>query len=195
MADVDKNTGKIYITWANYNFGTTNGHGVVQLATSTDRGATWSSAATIADVKGRSPYYPAVAVNPSDSSKVFAGFNAIDDVPFGTAPGAGVVSYDAFFALSNDGGATFGKPTKISLASSDPDGSSTNSLRSQFLGDYNGASASPTSAWFSWTDSRNASPCTSVDAFRAGTGPKPNIYDTCSASFGNTDIFVAQVTW
>jgi hypothetical protein len=195
MADVDGNTGKIYVTWANYNFGTTSGHGVVQLATSTDRGTTWSPAATIADVKGRSPYYPAIAVNPSDSSKVFVGFNAIDDVPFGTAPGAGVVSYDAFFVVSKDSGATFAKPTKISTASSDPDGSSTNSLRSQFLGDYNGASASSSTAWFSWTDSRNASPCSSVDGFRAGTSVKPNIYDTCPTNFGNTDIFVALVPW
>jgi hypothetical protein len=195
MADVDKNTGKIYVTWANYNFGATSGHGVVQLATSTDRGSTWGPASTIADVKGRSPYYPAVAVNPSDSSKVFVGFNAIDDVPFGTAPGVGVVSYDAFFVVSKDAGATFAKPVKISAVSSDPDGSSTNSLRSQFLGDYNGASASSSTAWFSWTDSRNASPCSSVDSFRAGTLVKPNIYDTCPTNFGNTDIFVALVPW
>jgi hypothetical protein len=195
MADVDKITGKIYVTWANYNFGTTSGHAVVQLARSTDRGTTWSPAAIIADVNGRSPYYPAVAVNPSDSSKVFVGFNAIDDVPFGTAPGPGVVSYDAFFVVSKDSGATFGTPTKISATSSDPDGSSTNSLRSQFLGDYNGASASSSTAWFSWTDSRNASPCSSVDDFRAGTAVKPNIYDTCPTNFGNTDIFVALVSW
>ncbi len=195
MADVDQNSGKIYVTWANYNSGTTSGHGVVRLATSIDKGVTWTPAATVADVSGRTPFYPAIAVNPSDSSKVFIGFNAIDDVPFSTAPGIGVVSYDAFFVLSKDSGASFGKPVKISSASSDPDGSSTNSLVSQFLGDYNGASATPTAAWFSWTDSRNASPCASVDAFRAGTGPKPNIYDTCSASFGNTDVFVAHLSW
>jgi hypothetical protein len=195
MADVDTNTGKIYVVWSNYNFGTTNGHGVVQLATSTTKGATWTPAATIADVEGRSPYYPAVAVNPSDSSKIFVGFNAIDDVPFNTSPGEGVVFYDAYFVVSTSAGINFGAPVKISAVSSDPDASSTNSLRSQFLGDYNGASASSSAAWFSWTDSRNGSPCGSVDDFRAGIAVKPNIYDTCPANFGNTDIFVGIISW
>lgn len=31
--------------------------------------------------------------------------------------------------------------------------------------------------------------------FRAGTATKPNVYDTCAANFGDTDIFVAEVTW
>lgn len=193
-ADVDQNSGKIFVVWADYTFGATSGHGVVKLATSTDRGNSWTST-TIANVAGRSDYYPAVAVDPANGSKVFVGFNSIDDVPFGTAPGAGVVFYDAYYVTSANRGATFGSPVKISTASSDPDGSSTNSLGSQFLGDYNGASASGVAAWFSWTDSRNATPCTAIDGFRAGTSAKPNIYDSCAANFGNTDIFVAQVTW
>ncbi len=195
MADVARSSGKVFVVWANFVFGATSGHGVAQMATSTDRGSTWSTAATIADVTGRSAFYPAVAVNPSDDSKVFAGFNAIDDVPFGTAPGAGVVFYDTFFVVSTNGGSSFNAPVRISAVSSDPDGASTNSLRFQFLGDYNGASASSLAAWFSWTDSRNAAPCASVDDFRAGTDIKPNIYDTCPLNFGNTDIFVAQVSW
>ncbi len=194
MADVAKSSGEIFVTWANFAFGTTSGHGVVQIATSTDRGSSWSTS-TIADVAGRSAYYPAVAVKPSDDSKVFVGFNAIDDVPFGTSPGTGVVFYDAFFVVSTNGGSSFTAPVRISKVSSDPDGSSTNSLRSQFLGDYNGASASSQAAWFSWTDSRNSAPCSSVDGFRAGTAAKPNIYDTCAPNFGNTDIFVAIVGW
>ncbi len=195
MVDVDKTSGKIFVVWADYTFGTTSGHGVVKMVTSTDKGKTWSSPTTIANVAARSAYYPAVAADPADGSKVFVGFNAIDDVPFGTAPGEGVVFYNAFFVTSTDGGSNFGAPVKISAISSDPDGASTNSLRRQFLGDYNGASASSVAAWFSWTDSRNAAPCSSVDGFRAGTAAKPNIYDSCPANFGNTDIFVAQVTW
>ena len=195
MADVARGSGEIFVVWANYAFGATLGHGVVRMAMSADRGGTWSSPATIADVSGRSAFYAAVAVNPSDGSRVFVGFNAIDDVPFGTAPGAGAVFYDAFFVASKNGGSSFGKPVRISAVSSDPDGSSTNSLRSQFLGDYNGASASGVAAWFSWTDSRNASPCMSVDGFRAGTAIKPNIYDSCPTNFGNTDVFVAKVSW
>lgn len=196
MADIDQtagSAGKIFVVWADYRSSTTSGHGVVKMATSTNQGQTWNSA-TIANVTGRSAFYPAVAVDPADGSKVFAGFNAIDDVPFGTAPGAGVVFYDAYYALSTNGGTFFSAPVRISAYSSDPDASSTNSLGLQFLGDYNGASASGTAAWFSWTDSRNGATCSNIDAFRAG-GTKPNIYDSCPANFGNTDIFVAQVTW
>lgn len=198
MIDVDQNTGasgKISIVWADYISGTTSGHGVLKLVKSYDRGITWSTPQTVADVAGRSAFYPSIAVNPVDGSKIFIGFNAIDDKPFGTAPGAGVVFYDSYYVLSTDAGATFGSPVRISAVSSDPDASSTNSLVAQFLGDYNGASASSAAAWFSWTDSRNGATCSAVDAFRNGTAAKPNIYGSCDANFGNTDIFVAKVPW
>ncbi len=197
MADVDQSAGvagKIFVVWADYTFGKTSGHSIVKMVTSSNGGKTWSTPKTAADVSGRSAFYPTVAINPVDGSKIFIGFNAIDDKPFGTAPGAGVVSYDAYYVLSTNGGTTFTIPGKISASSSDPDASSTNSLSAQFLGDYNGASASSVTAWFSWTDSRNGATCSSVDIFRAG-GTKPNIYDSCGSNFGNTDIFVAKVPW
>lgn len=186
MADIDG--ADLFVAWTT----SSSGHSVVRLAKSTNFGATWS-VSTVADVPGRSAYYPGVAAR---AGKVFIGFNAIDDKPAGTRPGAGVVSYDAYYALSTNGGASFADPVKISAASSDPDASSTNSLRAQFLGDYNGAAAGPDGAfWFSWTDTRNGSPCAAIDAWRASgfTTPKPDIYDACPATFGNTNIFVAKV--
>lgn len=186
MADVDA-SGNLYVVWPNY----TNGHAVVKLAKSTDNGASWS-VSTAADVTGRSAFFPAVAVS---GGNVFIGFNAIDDKPAGSAAGADVVFYDAYYALSTNGGAAFGGPVKISKRPSDPDASSTNSLGAQFIGDYNGAAAgSDGTFWFSWTDTRNGSTCAAIDAFRAGTGPRPNIYDSCPEDFGNSDIFVARVT-
>lgn len=188
MADIDA-SGNLFVVWAN----STNGHSVVKLAKSTDSGASWK-VSTAADVTGRSAFYPGVAVS---ASNVFIGFNAIDDKPAGTAPGAGVVFYDSFFVLSSNSGASFGAPVKVSAVSSDPDVATTNGLRSQFLGDYNGAAASQDgSFWFSWTDTRSGATCTAIDAWRASgfTITKPNIYDSCSPSFGNSDIFVAHVT-
>ncbi len=188
LVDIDA-AGNLYVVWADY----TKGHSVVKLAKSTNSGASWA-VSTAANVAGRSAFYPAVAVS---SGKVFIGFNAIDDKPAGTAPGAGVVTYDAYYVLSMDGGASFGTPVKISAQSSDPDAATTNGLRAQFLGDYNGAAASPDgSFWFSWTDTRNGVPCAAVDAWRASgfTTTKPNIYDACPSNFGNSDIFVAHVT-
>ena len=40
-------------------------------------------------------------------------FVAMDDVPTGTAPGAGVVHYDAYLTRSTNGGASFSGPLKI----------------------------------------------------------------------------------
>ncbi len=188
MADIDA-SGNLYVVWADY----TSGHSVVKLAKSTDQGAHWS-VSTAANVAGRSAFYPAVATK---GSNVFVGFNAIDDKPAGTAPGAGVVKYDAYYVLSMDSGASFGAPAKISAASSDPDAATTNGLTAQFIGDYNGAAASPDgSFWFSWTDTRNGATCAAIDTWRASglTTTKPNIYDSCPANFGNSDIFVAHVT-
>ena len=42
-----------------------------------------------------------------------------------------------------------------------------------------------------WTDSGNASPCAAVDAFRAGTGPKPDVITQCPATLGEHQ----QLSW
>ncbi len=188
-ADIDS-SGNIYVTWTDHD--ASAGHGVVKLAKSTDAGVTWA-VSTVADVSGRSPFYPAVATNGSD---VFIGFNALDDVAAGTAPGAGVVSYGAYYVLSSNGGSTFGSPALVSGTTSDPDASTTNSLTAQFLGDYNGATAgSDGSFWFSFTGTMQGATCAAIDAWRASgfTTTKPNIYDSCTADFGNSDIFVVKV--
>jgi hypothetical protein len=193
MADIDQDSGKIFVVWTDY----TSGHAVVKMVASTDGGNTWTGPsgsggpATIADVSGRSAFYPA-AVKP-DGSKVFVGFNTVTDKAAGTPPGEGIVTTRAYYVIVSNTGANLAGPSAIG-SSGDPDASSTNSLRAQFIGDYNGASASSSAAWFSWTDSRNSATCSAIDTFRAG-GTKPNIYDSCPANFGNTDIFVAQVTW
>lgn len=187
-ADVGSD-GKLYVVWTDY----TSGHGVVKLATSTNNGSTWG-ASTAGDVSGRSAFYPAVAVN---GSNVLIGFNALDDVSAGTAPGAGVVFYDAYYVLSSNSGTSFGAPVKISATHSDPDAASTNSLRAQFLGDYNGADVGSNGTfWFTWTDTRNGATCSAIDAWRASgfTTTKPNIYDSCPDAFGNSDIYVATIS-
>jgi hypothetical protein len=183
--------GTLYVAWANHN----NGHAVVLVTKSATKGLTWSTPVVAGDVSGRSAFFASVSVDPS--GKVNVGFLAMDDKPAGTQPGAGVVLYDAYFTQSTDGGATFSDPLKISTASSDPNGSSTNSLRAQFLGDY----ITPVSdsrgggVFVVWTDSRNASSCAAVDAFRAGTGPKPDVITQCPTTFGNTDIFLGTVSY
>ena len=142
------------------------------------------------DVAGRSAFFPGVAVSPN-GQKVTVATQAVDAMAAGTHPGAGVVHYDSYLAESVSGGA-FSSEHKIS-ASSDPDGSSTNGLTAQFLGDYNTLISDNDHAWFIWTDARSATPCAAVDAYRAGTGPAPNVPASCLGTFGNTDIFVGRV--
>ena len=184
--------GTLYVAWANRTGDPTNGHAVVQLVTSTDGGLTWSAPVTAGEVSGRSAFFASVATDPSATVNV--AFLALDDVPTGTAPGAGVVHYDAYLTRSTNGGASFSRPLKISTVTSDPDGSSTNGLGAQFLGDYITAVADTNHIFAVWTDSRNASPCAAVDAFRAGTAPKPNVIRRCPTTFGNTDIVLGTIT-
>ena len=180
--------GTLYVVWANH----ANGHAVVMLTKSTDGGLTWSAQTVAGDVTGRSAFFASVAAGADGAVDVV--FLAMDDKPAGTKPGAGVVHYDAYLTRSTNGAASFSSPLKISSVTSDPDGSSTNSLGAQFLGDYITAVADATHVYAVWTDSRNAASCPAVDAFRARTGPKPDVITQCAATFGNTDIFLGLVT-
>lgn len=162
------------------------------MTTSSNGGDSWTHAKVVLDVPNRSAFFPGVAVSP-DGSKVSVATQALDAKLAGTKPGAGVVHYDSYFTESMNGGA-FSAPLKISTATSDPDGSSTNSLGAQFQGDYNTLISDNQNAWFIWTDARNATPCAAVDAYRASTAPKPNVPAKCAGTFGNTDIVVGQVT-
>src|SRR5258708_3620040 len=184
--------GTLYVAWSNRTGDPTSGHAVVVVTKSTDDGLTWTTPVVAGNVSGRSAFFASVTTDPS--GKVSVVFNALDDVPTGTAPGAGVVHYDAYLTQSTNGGASFSSPLKISTATSDPDGSSTNSLGAQFLGDYITAVADSAHVYAVWTDSRAATPCAAVDAFRAGTAGKPDEITSCANTFGNTDIFLGVVS-
>lgn len=184
--------GKLYVAWSNRTGDPSNGHAVVLVTQSTTSGATWSAPVVAGDVPGRSAFFASIAVNPQGIVDVV--FQALDDVPTGTAPGAGVVTYDTYSTQSTDGGATYSSPLKLSAASSDPDGSSTNGLTAQFLGDYITTIADSSHVYAVWTDTRNASPCAAVDAYRAGIAPAPDVITSCPTTFGNTDIFLGVVS-
>ncbi len=186
--DVNQVTGKVYVAWTDFR----SGRGQIMLTTSSNGGDTWMPAKPVLDVAGRSTFFPGVAVSP-DGSKVTVATQALDAKAAGTAPGAGVVHYDSYLAESVGGGA-FSAPLKISSASSDPDGSSTNSLGAQFQGDYNTLISDNAHAWFIWTDARGATPCAAVDTFRATGPPRPDVPASCAGTFGNTDIFVGRVS-
>lgn len=193
-ADVNQITGEIDVTWAD--FDTTSNTGLIKFIDSTDGGATFSSPITIGGRAGAvNAFFPSVAVSP-DGQHTFVGWPAQTWKAPGTPAGPGVVSQ--FAAFNVRAGGTWTGASLLSTASGDPDGSSTNSLASQFLGDYATAVASNTTGYFVWTDTRQEAPCAAVDAFRAGTGTKPNPDLQCPADssgrlFGNSNIFVGVV--
>ena len=91
-AAVNQVSGAVFVAWADYQ----GGHGRVLLSTSTNGGQTWSTASAL-NVPGRTAFFPGVAVSPYGSTVTVA-TQALDDVAAGTAPGAGVVSYDIYLA-------------------------------------------------------------------------------------------------
>jgi hypothetical protein len=192
-ADINQVNGDLYVVWANEESSTA----LIKFTQSTDGGASWSAPITVGGRVGAvNAFFPSVAASP-DGSHVFVGWPAQTWKPTGTPPGPGVVSQFAAFNVRTKG--VWGDGTLLSTASGDPDGSSTNALGAQFLGDYATAVSSNTTGYFVWTDTRNEAPCAAVDSFRSGTPPpKPNPDlscppDTMGRLFGNSDIFVGAV--
>jgi len=186
--------GTLHVAWVNH----TNGHAMVLATKSTDGGLTWLPPIVAGNVSGRSAIFASVTADPNNNVNLV--FQALDDRLAGTRSGAGVVAYDTYFTQSTNGGDSFGNPVILSTASSDPDGSSTNGLTGQFLGDYiTAVSDSRGRRIFAvWTDSRNATPCPAVDVFCAsapGTVPPPKVATECPAAFGNTDIYFGTTNY
>jgi len=193
-ADVNQQTGALYVVWANEEG--TPPTALIKFTESGDGGLSWSKPRTVGGAVGAfNAFFPSVAASP-DGRNVFVAWPAQTWKANGSPPGPGVVSQFAAFQLRTDG--VWGGAHLLSTAFGDPDGSSTNGLGAQFLGDYATAVASNSTGWFVWTDTRNETACAAVDAFRAGTASKPNPDNACPPSatgqlFGNSDIFVGAV--
>ena len=64
----------------------------------------------------------------------------------------------------------------------------------QFIGDYIAAVADASHVYTVWTDTRNGSACTAMDAFMLGQGPAPNLITQCPADWDNADIYLCTVS-
>ena len=189
----DLSSARVYVVWCDFS----NGHGTVQGAVSSD-GIHWTSLGTVASLDGRNAFFPEAAVSPSGTVSVT--FDALTQPPANDEWQTGVQTYDNYYVESPAGGASFTAPIRVSTVSSNPDGSGYNNLQEQFLGDYIGIVDGPQRAYVVWTDSRNATPCLAVDAYRsqvyAGGQPvAPNPDQVCATSFGNTDTMAAAVSY
>lgn len=190
----DPSSSRVYVVWCDYS----NGQGVVKGAVSSD-GLTWTQLGTIGSVSGRNAFFPAASVAPNGT--VSLAFDALTQPPASNLWQTGVQVYDTYYAESPAGGTAFTKPLRVSTTSSNPDGSSYNNLQEQFIGDYIDIVAGPSSAYIVWTDSRNAAPCQAVNDYRnavysgSKTAVAPNPDTACTTGFGNTDTYVAAVTY
>jgi len=190
----DPSSMRVYVVWCDFS----GGHGVVKGAVSLD-GKNWTQLGTIASISGRNAFFPEASVAPNGT--VSLTFDALTKPPANNPFQTGIQVYDNYFAESAAGGMSFGAPIRVSTVSSNPDGSSYNNLQEQFIGDYIGIVADPTSAYIVWTDARNATPCLAVDDYRnavyAGskTAVAPNPDSACATSFGNTDTLAAIINY
>lgn len=186
----DPNSPRVYVVWCDFS----GGHGTVRAAVSGD-GLIWTSLGTIASVSGRNAFFPEPAV--AGNGAVVVAFDALTAPPAGNPWQTGVQTYDAY--VTEFSGGSWSAPVRISSATSNPEGSGYNNLQEQFIGDYIGIVAGPTTAWAAWTDSRNAALCAAVSAYQSAiysgskTAVAPNPDIACPTDFGNTDTYVASI--
>jgi len=189
----DPSSTKVYAVWCDFD----GGQGVVKAAVSAD-GSSWVQLGSI-QVAGRNAFFPQASVAPT--GLVALVFDALTQPPASDPFQTGMQVYDAYYAQLAPGATAFTPPLRVSAQSSNPDASSYNNLQEQFIGDYIGIFAGPTSAVAVWTDARSAATCAAVAAYRSAvyagskTAVAPNPDAACAPGFGNTDTFAAVVDY
>lgn len=191
-AAVDQGTGAVYAAWADRQ----SGGGRIVVTRSTDGGATWSLPATVSTAAEGYAFFQGLDVAPN--GRVDVGYQALRALNSSTY-GTGNAAIDSYYVSSNDGGASWSAPMRISSASSDPAASAQNNLARQFWGDYNTLVSTNAFALFIATDARSGAGCPAVDAYQhaldaGATATKPAPGADCPAQFGNTDVYVSKVT-
>jgi hypothetical protein len=166
----------------------------VYFTESTNRGSSWLAPRAIESAGDRGLFSaPAISPNGTDVYIVYNAFTTGYQAATGTPRSlVGVVKHA-------DSSASPATPTGAFTAlhrgaPGDPRGSSTNSLASEFLGDYVYAVATRTYGAGVWNDARNAADCPAIDSWRQallnGLSPAPPAPEQdCPATFGNSDIY------
>ncbi len=162
---------------------------VTKIAWSTDGGATWKK--NTVPTNGRS-FYTAPALAP-DGSKVYLS-NTAFVTPFQPTTAAPRLLVNGFYSAPMSAAGPGAWTTEVLGMAGDSRAGSANGLRSEFLGDYDYASASRSYGVGIWTaDARDAADCPAIDTYRqslytASPLPKPNPATACPGSFGHIEI-------
>jgi hypothetical protein len=155
----------------------------VEVASSTNGGSTWSTPVRVAPpCDPNDEFFPWLSV----SSGGLVGVTWLDRRYTDN------ISYEAFAAISSDGGATFPN-LQIASAASNPNNDGFNGT---FMGDYTGTiwNSSGTTLYASWMDTRNGVNTQDEVGGRVGTGSAPAWNEVCSPSGGSLLQGVAPVS-
>ena len=163
-------------------------HEKVLVQRSTNGGTTWTTPVT-ASAAGDRPDYAAIAISPDGADVYLAYTNHLDPWRSTTADARRMQG-----VMRHGTGTLTGWADLNRGAVGDTRGSSANSLRSEFLGDYNSAVATNDFGAAVWVDVRNAAVCPAINAYRQSlvdgtTVARPRPQLDCDPQFGNTDIF------
>ena len=211
-ADPRAGSATLYAAWSTL----TAAGGRIVVATSTDKGRTWTPPQRVSSAAEGYAFFQGLDVAPN--GRVDLGYQALKTLNSSTF-GTGNAAIDSWY-VSKSGG-VWSAPFKVSTASSDPAASAQNNLARQFYGDYNTLVSSNAHAWFIYTDTRNGVGCPDVDQYQAaiaGTaavrgdmadriatrlgqnpyshdpGSKPAPPEHCLGQFGNSDAYVSAIT-
>jgi hypothetical protein len=169
----------------------------VMVSFSADGGGTWSESTPIQSPGDRG-YYSAPALSP-DGTDAWIVYNAFttpfQETTFTPRDLVGVVKHAD--VTPGVGPGAFTEVHRSVEGTGDPRGSAQNNLQAEFLGDYVYADATNEYATFVWNDTRNATDCPAMDAYRMSLRtdgpeddlPPPAVQQECPATFGNSDIF------
>jgi len=169
----------------------------VMVSFSADGGGTWSESTPIQSPGDRG-YYSAPALSP-DGTDAWIVYNAFttpfQETTFTPRDLVGVVKHAD--VTPGVGLGAFTEVHRSVEGTGDPRGSAQNNLQAEFLGDYVYADATNEYATFVWNDTRNATDCPAMDAYRMSLRtdgpeddlPPPAVQQECPATFGNSDIF------
>jgi hypothetical protein len=183
-------TNEIVDAWADGRSGLNHEH--VMISYSPNGGANWSAPRAVESLGDRG-FYAAPAISP-DGHDLYVVYNAFT-TPFrnDTTSSRGLVG-----VVKHANIGVHGVPGAFSTlhrgAVGDARGSSSNDLKSEFLGDYVYAIATNTYGAGVWNDARNAAVCPAINLYRLAvqngfSGPAPAPQQVCPATFGNSDIF------
>src|SRR5437660_735425 len=144
---------------------------VVEVATSTTGGSSWGAPMHVTACSPQDQFFPWLSV----SSGGLVGVSWLDRRYDPTN-----LSYEAFAAISSDGGATFPN-LLIAQAASNPNN---DGFKGGFMGDYTGNvwNSTGTTLYASWMDSRNGTTMQDEVGGRIGTGSVPAWNLVCSPS-------------